>query len=65
MRRYEGKVAVVTGAAAGLGRALALGYAGEGAELVVLDIAADGLDETAAMIRERGQRCTTYRIDFS
>ncbi len=64
-RRYEGKVAVVTGAAAGLGRALALGYAREGAELVVLDIEAQALDETAGLIRDAGGRATTYQIDLS
>ncbi|MDE2597267.1 MAG: SDR family oxidoreductase [Sphingomonadales bacterium] len=64
-RRYEGKVAVVTGAAAGLGRALALGYAREGAELVILDIEPKGLAETAGMVRELGVACTTYEIDLS
>lgn len=64
-RRYEGKVAVVTGAAAGLGRALALGYAREGAELVVLDIEPKGLEETAGLVRELGVACTTYEIDLS
>lgn len=38
---------VVTGAAGGLGRAPALGYAGEGAELVIMDIEPKGLAETA------------------
>ena len=64
-RRYEGKVVVVTGAAAGLGRGLALGYAGEGAELVALDIEPEGLAETAQLIRDAGGACTTHRIDLS
>ena len=64
-RRYEDKIAVVTGAAAGLGRALALGYAREGAELVVLDIEAQGLEETAGLIRAEGGRATTREIDLS
>ena len=64
-RRYENKVVAVTGAAAGHGRALALGYAREGAGLVILDIQPKGLEETADMIRELGAKCTTYEIDLS
>lgn len=64
-RRYEGKTVVVTGAAAGLGRALALGYAREGGELVLLDIDTKGMDETAAMVRELGAVCSTHTIDLS
>ena len=64
-KRYEGKVVVVTGAAGGLGRALALGYAREGAELVLLDIESQGLEETAGQIRETGGRVATFEIDLS
>lgn len=64
-RRYEGKVVVVTGAAAGLGRGLALGYAREGASLVILDIEPKGLAETAGMVRELGAACDSYEIDLS
>ncbi|MGV9747831.1 SDR family oxidoreductase [Rhodococcus zopfii] len=45
---------LVTGAASGIGRALALAAAAEGAELVLTDISADGLDDTARTVRERG-----------
>lgn len=45
---------LVTGAASGIGRALALAAAAEGAELVLTDISADGLDDTACTVRERG-----------
>lgn len=64
-RRYEGKVAVVTGAAAGLGRALALGYAREGAEVVVLDIEPEGLEETETMVRALDVACYSWKIDLS
>ncbi len=64
-RRYQGRLVVVTGAAGGLGRALALGYADEGAELVLLDIAPAGLAETAGMIRAMGGACSTHQIDLS
>ncbi len=64
-QRYTGKVAVVTGAAAGLGRALALGYAREGADLVVLDIEPKGLAETVGMVRAAGRQCASWQIDLS
>ncbi|PLK26634.1 SDR family NAD(P)-dependent oxidoreductase [Novosphingobium sp. TH158] len=64
-KRYDGKTVVVTGAAGGLGRALALGYAREGGELVILDIQAEGLEETAGMVRALGAKCTTFQIDLS
>jgi NAD(P)-dependent dehydrogenase (short-subunit alcohol dehydrogenase family) len=48
--RSENKVAVVTGAAAGFGRAVATRLAAEGARLVLVDRAADALAETAATI---------------
>jgi NAD(P)-dependent dehydrogenase (short-subunit alcohol dehydrogenase family) len=64
-RRYEGRTVVVTGAAAGLGRALALGYAGEGAQLVLLDIEPKGLAETAALLRDQGTACATWQIDLA
>ncbi len=64
-KRFEGKVVVVTGAAGGLGRALALGYAREGGELVLLDIQPDGLTETAGMVRELGAKCTAFEIDLA
>lgn len=46
MTSFEGKVAVVTGAGSGIGRALALDLAGRGARLALSDIDADGLAET-------------------
>ncbi len=47
--RFTGQVALVTGAASGLGRATAIGLAREGARLMLLDRDADGLAETAAL----------------
>jgi NAD(P)-dependent dehydrogenase (short-subunit alcohol dehydrogenase family) len=47
-------IAVVTGAASGIGRAIALGYAKEGAQVAVLDINGDGAAETVRAITGAG-----------
>ena len=54
--RFIDKVAVVTGGAAGMGRAAALGFAAEGAAVVVNDIDAGALDALAAEVRAAGGR---------
>jgi len=54
MGRLDGKVAIVTGAASGIGRASAILFAREGARLVVVDRNAQGLDETADTISRHG-----------
>jgi 2-hydroxycyclohexanecarboxyl-CoA dehydrogenase len=52
----EGKVAVVTGAARGLGRAIALKLAQDGAAISAWDLNLEGVEETARMIRDQGGR---------
>lgn len=52
--RLEGKVAIVTGSASGLGRAIAVLFAQEGAKVVGADINVVGGEETAALIEEAG-----------
>ena len=51
MKTIRGKTAVVTGAASGIGRAIATSLAGEGASLVLIDIDADGLQCAATDLR--------------
>jgi NAD(P)-dependent dehydrogenase (short-subunit alcohol dehydrogenase family) len=54
MNRFSGKVALVTGAARGLGRVTALAFAREGARVVMTDIDETGGQETLRLLREAG-----------
>lgn len=65
MSRFEGRSAVVTGAASGMGRAIALALAAEGAAVVVADVNADGVEQTAGLIEEAGGRARFLRTDVS
>ena len=49
--RFQARVVVVTGAASGLRQASACGFAVEGAQLILVDVNAKGLEETAAKIK--------------
>jgi NAD(P)-dependent dehydrogenase (short-subunit alcohol dehydrogenase family) len=62
---YDGRVAIVTGAAAGIGRASALGFARARASVVVADVDAAGGEETVALARELGARATFVSTDVS
>jgi NAD(P)-dependent dehydrogenase (short-subunit alcohol dehydrogenase family) len=64
-RRFEGKTAIVTGAAAGIGRATAVRLAAEGAHVACLDIAAVGVEETAEALVTLGARALAYRCDVA
>ena len=61
----EGKVAIVTGAGSGIGRASALRFAEEGAAVVVADIRGPKCDETVAMIAEAGGTAATCQVDVA
>lgn len=60
---FTGRVAFVTGAASGIGRATALAFASEGANVVVADIAEEDNRETARMIEEAGGRALAVTCD--
>ena len=64
-RSIKGKVALVTGAASGMGRATALLFADEGAKLGLVDINEQGLNEVAAAIREAGGEVLVVVADCS
>jgi NAD(P)-dependent dehydrogenase (short-subunit alcohol dehydrogenase family) len=63
MGRLDGKVAVVTGAASGIGRATSILFAREGARLIVVDRNAQGLEETASAIKGDGGTAQTLATD--
>ena len=59
----ENHIAVVTGAASGIGHAIAAGYAREGAQVVLLDIDEKAAEQAAEEIRRTGGRASSYRLD--
>src|SRR5438876_569506 len=64
-RLAENKVALVTGAGSGIGRATALTFAREGAKVVVADVVAKGGEETVRMIKEAGGEAIFVKTDVS
>jgi NAD(P)-dependent dehydrogenase (short-subunit alcohol dehydrogenase family) len=65
MRRFEGKAALITGAASGIGRATALRLASEGAALHGADVDEAGLAETASQVQAAGGKMTASRHDLT
>jgi NAD(P)-dependent dehydrogenase (short-subunit alcohol dehydrogenase family) len=63
--RLKNKVALITGASSGIGRATALLFGKEGASVVVVDIASEKGKETVQLIRSRGQEATFIQADVS
>lgn len=63
MKTLRGKTAAVTGAASGLGRAMALAFANEGMDLALADVDEHGLEETLRLLK--GVKASCMRVDVS
>jgi NAD(P)-dependent dehydrogenase (short-subunit alcohol dehydrogenase family) len=62
---FKGKIAIVTGAGSGIGRAIALLYGSEGASVVVSDISEPGGRETVDLLKKQGGNALFVRCDSS
>lgn len=65
MKSFANKVAAITGASSGMGRELALELAARGCALSLSDVNVAGLEETAAMARDKGVKVTTAKLDVA
>jgi len=65
MKKFKDKVVVITGAGSGIGRALALDFAGRGAKLALSDINEAGLAETVAAAEAKGAVVKSDRLDVA
>ena len=63
MGRFDGKVALITGAASGMGRACSVLFGSEGASVFALDVNEEGLAETAKRVSDAGGKIETARCD--
>src|ERR1700675_3156774 len=64
-RRFEGKVAVITGGGGGIGRATAVRLAGEGARIAAVDVSKSGLAETVAAVERAGGQAIALEADVT
>ena len=65
MKRLEGKTAIVTGAGRGIGQAIARTFAGEGADLALMDLREEFLEETAAIVEAAGRRVLKIAVNVA
>jgi len=64
-KSFQGKVAFVTGASSGIGKAAALAFAREGANVVIADVLTEGGSQTARLVEELGRRALFVKCDVS
>src|ERR1044072_5186981 len=62
---FAGKVALITGGGGGIGRAAAIGFAGRGAKVVVVDLNAGDGEASAELVRQRGGEARFVRADVT
>ena len=65
MKPLENKIALVTGAARGIGQAIALQLASDGADLALCDVKVEWLEDTAAKVKALGRRVETYAMNVA
>jgi 2-keto-3-deoxy-L-fuconate dehydrogenase len=65
MFRLDGKTAIITGAGSGIGQAMAVLFAGQGARVAVLDVQAEAAEETVARIRGAGGTAQAFACDVT
>lgn len=65
MKDFKSKLVLVTGSASGIGRATALRFSDEGADLILVDINEHGLEGAAREIESRGRKALWYKTDLS
>ncbi|MFN0146263.1 MAG: SDR family NAD(P)-dependent oxidoreductase, partial [Dehalococcoidia bacterium] len=63
MGKFDGKVAMITGGGAGIGRDSCLAFAREGAAVAVVDVRGERAEQTAGLIREAGGKATAFLCD--
>ena len=63
--KLEGKVALITGAGSGIGQAIALRFASEGADIAVNDIVLPAAEKTAEAVRDLGRRAVAIQADVA